>query len=175
MAHLGSRISALLDGRLRPVEEEECWAHVHDCHTCRDLVEREGWVKTRLAELSLGPAAASDALKSMLRDQTGTIAPPAFPTAPRAARGRARGLLAIGGGAASACVVGVLALGAAGPTRVDPRPPTADLSRPVGPVAPVGTLGDSKRRRTPPSPGVAPLPESTLAGHRVVLREKMPS
>ncbi|CUR56714.1 hypothetical protein NOCA1120156 [metagenome] len=54
MSHLGSRVSALLDGRLAPEEEERCWAHVHSCHTCRDLVEQEGRVKTQLARLSPG-------------------------------------------------------------------------------------------------------------------------
>ena len=56
MSHLGSRVSALLDGRLAPEEEERCWSHVHACHACRDLVEQEGWVKTQLAQLSFGPA-----------------------------------------------------------------------------------------------------------------------
>ena len=54
MSHLGWRVRALLDGRLSPAEEERCWSHVHGCHACRDLVGREGWVKTRLAGLSLG-------------------------------------------------------------------------------------------------------------------------
>src|SRR4051812_1640158 len=40
--HLGDRVSALLDGQLTPAEEERAWSHVHDCHQCRDLVEREG-------------------------------------------------------------------------------------------------------------------------------------
>ena len=56
MSHLGSRVSALVDGRLPLAEEERLWEHVHTCHPCRDLVEREGWVKTRLlpaAEKSL--------------------------------------------------------------------------------------------------------------------------
>ena len=57
--HLGSRVSALLDGRLSPEEEERCWAHVHACHACRDLVEQEGRVKTQLARLSFGPSACS--------------------------------------------------------------------------------------------------------------------
>ena len=42
MSHLGSRVSALLDGRLAPEEEERCWSHVHACHACRDLVEQRG-------------------------------------------------------------------------------------------------------------------------------------
>ena len=54
IGHLGSRVSALLDGQLPPDETERAWAHVHTCHFCRDQVEREGWVKTRLAGLSFG-------------------------------------------------------------------------------------------------------------------------
>ncbi|CAA9397826.1 MAG: hypothetical protein AVDCRST_MAG60-1919 [uncultured Nocardioides sp.] len=30
MMHLGSRVSALLDGRLPVEEEERAWAHVHE-------------------------------------------------------------------------------------------------------------------------------------------------
>ena len=67
--HLGSRVSALLDGRLPAAEEERAWAHVHECHPCRDLVEREGWVKTRLAGLSFADRSeceAPDRLKNSL-------------------------------------------------------------------------------------------------------------
>ena len=52
IGHLGARASALLDGQLPPAEAERLWAHVHGCHLCRDLVEREGWVKTRLSGLA---------------------------------------------------------------------------------------------------------------------------
>ena len=51
IGHLGTRTSALLDGQLPAAEAERLWAHVHGCHLCRDLVEREGWVKTRLSGL----------------------------------------------------------------------------------------------------------------------------
>lgn len=135
MSHLGSRVSALLDGHLTPAEEERCWSHVHSCHACRDLVEREGWVKTRLAQLSLGSSCAPDRLKDSLLGHQGALAAQPFSTAgsPRAAlaeRSRHRGLVAIGGGAAGACVVGVLALGLAGSPRVDPRPPVTDIPGP---------------------------------------------
>lgn len=133
MAHLGPRVSALLDGRLSPKEEERCWTHVHHCHACRDLVEREGWVKTRLASMSLDPADAPDRLKdSLLAGSALTLSQ--FPTAQRS---RHRGLSVIGGGAAGVAVVGVLALGAAaGPNHVEPRPPAADLTRPTSSQSP---------------------------------------
>jgi hypothetical protein len=137
--HLGSRVSALLDGRLPPDEEERAWAHVHECHPCRDLVEREGWVKTRLAGLSLADrmdCGAPDRLKdSLLASSTlsagrTSLAGSPFSTAPTSARHRHRSLALIGGGAAGAAVVGVLALGAAGTPQLDRRAPS-DLSRPT--------------------------------------------
>lgn len=133
MSHLGSRVSALLDGRLSPAEEERCWDHVHQCHPCRDLVEREGWVKTRLATWSFGAGAAPDDLKSSL------LAPAARPWeatyGAAHARARSRSVLVLGGlaGAVGATVVGVLALGAAPASApaVDRRAPLTDLSRPA--------------------------------------------
>jgi hypothetical protein len=56
--HIGSTASALVDGQLDPQDEERAWAHVLGCAGCRRLVEREGWVKQRLAGLS-GPAAGT--------------------------------------------------------------------------------------------------------------------
>jgi hypothetical protein len=155
MTHLGSRVSALLDGRLAPEEEERCWNHVHACHACRDLVEQEGWVKTQLAQLSFGPSQPSHDLKSTLMSHCSSLSSTPFPTSHHRSR---RGLVAIGGGAASACVVGVLALGVAGSPRIEPRPPATDLSRPAGPVTPVA---DVSPFRTP------------LAERLVAIREKI--
>ena len=166
MAHLGSRVSALLDGRLSAAEEERCWDHVHECHACRDLVEREGRVKTCLAELSFGPVAAPDDLKHSLRGGCGSLTPAPFPTGSRA---RSRSLVAIGGGAAGACVVGVLALGLGTPSRVEPRPPATDLSRQVGPVAPTVTRSASQGR----TGGAATTSYPPLTARLVAVREKM--
>ena len=172
MSHLGSRVSALLDGRLAPEEEERCWAHVHTCHSCRDLVEQEGWVKTQLAQLSFGPSTASHDFKSSLVGRCSAMAPgsspsltpPSFPTAGHRPR---RGLVAIGGGAASACVVGVLALGVAGTPRLEPRPPATDLSRSVVPATPIASV-DDRAARGPVTPSRTPLAERLVA-----LREKI--
>lgn len=174
MTHLGARVSALLDGRLAPDEEERCWNHVHACHTCRDLVEQEGWVKTQLAQLSLDPSATcepSGDFKSTLMGRCpsaqpssrSALTPPPFATA----QGRRRGLVAIGGGAASACVVGVLALGVAGTPRIEPRPPVTDLSRQTGPATPVVNL-DDRSARVPVPPSRTPLAERLVA-----IREKI--
>ena len=169
MTHLGSRVSALLDGRLGPVAEERCWNHVHACHTCRDLVEHEGWVKTQLAQLSYGASRPSHDFKSALLGRCSALGPASGPLADATSsshRSR-RGLVAIGGGAASACVVGVLVLGAAGAPRIEPRPPATDLSRPAGPAT-LQTGADDRTSRGPVSPSRMPLAERLVA-----IREKI--
>lgn len=159
--HLGARVSALLDGRLPAAEEERAWSHVHECHPCRDLVEREGWVKTRLAGLSLADRsdqAAPDRLKdallassSLSPDPTSPLVAPPFVTAPTGARHRHRSLVVIGGGAAGAAVFGVLALGAAGAPQFDRRAPISDLSRPTPSLSPtvVDRASEHPSRRSP--------------------------
>ncbi|HET7067727.1 MAG TPA: hypothetical protein VFI21_09000 [Nocardioides sp.] len=116
IGHLGTRVSALLDGQLSPADEERAWEHVHSCHQCRDAVEREGWVKTRLATMQLAGAAAPSHLKGSLL-VGGILDWPDLPDHPAlvvaGARRRHLGLSGIGGGAVGAAVMGVLALGAA--------------------------------------------------------------
>ena len=135
IGHLGDRASALLDGQLAPGEAERAWAHVHSCHHCRDLVEREGWVKTRLAGLSFDTACAPSSLKGSLLSSLSAGLPPgdvyltSTPTDPRPRRVT---LVALGGGAVGAAVMGVLALGAApadAPT-LDRRTPATTVSTP---------------------------------------------
>ena len=171
MTHLGSRVSALVDGRLAPDEEERCWNHVHTCHTCRDLVEHEGWVKTQLAQLSYGASRPSHDFKSALVGRCSELSPDpgslGGATSVTAGHRPRRGLVAIGGSAASACVVGVLVLGVAGSPRVEPRPPATDLSRPTGPVAP-SQGADDRSARGPVSPSRMPLAERLVA-----IREKI--
>jgi hypothetical protein len=133
MAHLGVRISALLDGQLSWEETERAWDHVHTCHFCRDAVEREGWVKTRLAGLSFDAGRAPDELKGSLLGMPPGDAILAFAGARPDHRSRRNaGLAAIGGGAVGAAVVGVLALGAApadAPT-IERRAPVTQLVTP---------------------------------------------
>ena len=76
IGHLGDRVSALLDGQLAPLDEERAWSHVHACHQCRDLVEREGWVKTRLAGLSFGSECAPSSFNESLPASVSTGLPP---------------------------------------------------------------------------------------------------
>ena len=132
-AHLGRRVSDLLDGHLSAADTEAAWAHVHTCHVCRDDVEREGWVKTRLSSLSFdqGGDGAPDHLKGTLLGmppgdcylgaggRAGVLGQPyaaGYPQHDVANRSRPRrmvGMAAIGGGAVGAAVMGVLALGTA--------------------------------------------------------------
>ena len=116
IGHLGTRVSALLDGQLSPADEERAWEHVHSCHQCRDAVEREGWVKTRLATMQLAGASAPSHLKGSLLVR-GLVDWPEVPDHPAladagAARRRHLGMTGIGSGAVGAAVMGVLALGA---------------------------------------------------------------
>jgi hypothetical protein len=116
IGHLGTRVSALLDGQLSPAEEERAWEHVHSCHQCRDAVEREGWVKTRLATMQLAGASAPSHLKGSLLVR-GLVDWPELEDHPALAGsdGRRRhhlGMAGIGSGALGAAVMGVLALGA---------------------------------------------------------------
>ncbi|GAA5147184.1 hypothetical protein GCM10023340_19200 [Nocardioides marinquilinus] len=115
--HLGRRVSDLLDGRLPAHEADVAWTHVHGCFLCRDAVEREGWVKTRLSALSLDDDCASERLKGALLGMppVGCGGPGDLLNAssPRA-RERRLGVAVIGGSAAvGAAVMGILALGTA--------------------------------------------------------------
>lgn len=97
--HLGARVSALLDDQLSTTETEASWAHVHGCHACRDLVERESWLKRRVSGLSHDPAAqAPMGLKGSLLDPAALAAtsaaaddPWGWGATPPRPRGRASG------------------------------------------------------------------------------------
>ncbi len=145
IGHLGPRVSALLDGQLSAEETERAWAHVHTCHQCRDLVEHEGWVKTRLAGLSFGgrDGAAPEHLKGSLLGVTpGELyLAVGHDDSPRSRRNV--GLAALGGGAVGAAVMGVLALGAA-PADAPPLDRRTPVTSVVSPApSPVG--GTSRR------------------------------
>ena len=140
IGHLGTRASALLDGQLPPAEAERLWAHVHGCHLCRDLVEREGWVKTRLSGLCAPDRTQAPAhLKGALLGACATPLESGYPSALSApalgatSRPKRVGAVAVGvGGAAGMAVRGVLALGAppADAPTVDRRAPVANLTPP---------------------------------------------
>jgi hypothetical protein len=132
IGHLGPRVSALLDGQLSAAEAEKAWAHVHACHFCRDLVEREGWVKTQLAGLSYGGGTTTpDSLKGALTHGLFSSTPALVRSAgPSGARSRTS-VVFLGGTALGAAVAGVLALGVAqSGAPADRRPPITSLTRP---------------------------------------------
>lgn len=158
IGHLGSRVSGLLDGQLPTEEAERAWAHVHSCHSCRDLVEREGWVKTRLAGLSFDVAAPSTpaGLKGLLIGAQ-VSGPPgdAYLAMDDPGHRRRTGLVAIGGGAVGAAVMGVLVLGVA-----PADAPTIDRR------APVTSITQTQQPRTTAPSEPAPSGPSGTRGHR---------
>jgi len=141
VGHLGTRVSALLDGQLSAEDAERAWAHVHACHTCRDLVEREGFVKTRLARLSFGVTAAPDSLKDSLLGALAATPGDAYLVEEREHRRRQVGLVVLGGGAVGAAVMGVLALGVApaDAPAIDRRAP-ASINQSQPPRVPTTTV-----------------------------------
>lgn len=142
MGHLGSRTSALLDGQLSATETERAWEHVHSCHACRDLVEREGWVKTRLAGLTFEVASpcTPDWLKGSLMGAPDCGPPGDAYLQPSTLDHRRRhvGMVAIGSGAIGAAVMGVLAFGVAPPADAPTnRPAPASITQTDTPRSPV--------------------------------------
>ena len=128
--HLGAAVSALVDGQLDEESAERAWAHVAGCASCRRLVEREGWVKRRLAEMAGAapdvPPPPSDLLGSLYdlepvaADRAGAPHPSAqaawdaVEQIERRHRPRRRAGLAVAGvGSVSAAVLGLSTLGAA--------------------------------------------------------------
>ncbi|MER7560788.1 hypothetical protein ABTZ46_27870 [Nocardioides sp. NPDC126508] len=140
--HLGARTSALLDGQLPAAEEERAWAHVHECCACRRLVEREGWLKRRLAGLSVDPGVSAPAdLKGSLRG--GVMAAAMWPpddlgesySDPRSMR-RSLVMVAAGGGAVGAAVFSMFTFAAAPADAPVPRnlPVTSVTQVPGAPI-----------------------------------------
>lgn len=140
--HLGARTSALLDGQLPAAEEERAWAHVHECCACRRLVEREGWLKRRLAGLSVDPGVSAPAdLKGSLRG--GVMAAAMWPSDdlgesyshPRSMR-RTLVMVAAGGGAVGAAVFSMFTFAAAPADAPVPRnlPVTSVTQVPGAPI-----------------------------------------
>ncbi|MFC5831638.1 anti-sigma factor family protein [Nonomuraea insulae] len=77
MAHLGERVSALVDGELNHTERERALAHLTFCADCRREVESTRALKTRLRSLDT-PAMPADLTMSLLR-----MSEPGGPLPPR--------------------------------------------------------------------------------------------
>lgn len=170
--HLGSTVSALVDGQLDATTSERAWAHVLGCAECRRLVERETWVKRRLSAMGGGEppeqllgslVGLGEARGSMRPSWEGLEAWVAVDRIEQKARGRRRAALAlVGAGSVSAAVLGMVSLGAitSGAGEAPAGPPEAALtgSTPGGTpttavVAPAvsvhGTLHPSHRTTGP--------------------------
>jgi hypothetical protein len=177
-SHLGPAVSALLDGHLDPAEAERWWAHVASCDICARQVERESWIKRRLA--SLAEDAPSSRLLGSLYSlaesapQEGWTTPPEHIQDERSAwvavsqleeRARARrrtGLAVVGVGSVSAAVLGLASLGGAlggSPAGRQPAPPVADIARPSASATPTPRSGGASLTGT----GSPAIPSSDLS------------
>lgn len=117
--HLGSSVSALVDGQLDDETAERAWNHTMVCPPCRRLVEHEGWVKRQLAQIADGPRAdqPSDRFLGSLLDPSSLDSAAAWAETDEVeARSRTRrraGIALVGVGSVSAAVLGLSTLGAA--------------------------------------------------------------
>lgn len=153
--HLGTLVSALLDGQLDGPTSERAWSHVHGCALCGRQVEHEGWVKRRLATIAQdgdGDAPPEQLLGSLYDLPGGDARPPARPgtrpgeaaawAAVRQIEGRARGrrrtgLALVGAGSVSVAVLGFASLSGAtlGISGAPAAPPSTALTPSGGPSA----------------------------------------
>lgn len=115
--HLGSSVSALVDGQLDDEDTERAWQHVLHCPPCRRLVEHEGWVKRQVSQIAGGPRAdaPSDQLLGSLLDlDPATLAWAETDEIEHSGRARRRaGIALVGAGSVSAAVFGLSTLSGA--------------------------------------------------------------
>jgi hypothetical protein len=146
--HLGSTVSALVDGQLDDEAAERAWQHVLHCPPCRRLVEHEGWVKRQLAQIADAPRAdePSDRFLGSLLD----LDPAAVAWAETQEiedRGRTRrraGIALVGAGSVSAAVLGLSTLSG------------APLGLGGGTGTPAGSIGRASATSAPTPAVVAP-------------------
>lgn len=120
--HLGDRVSALVDGQLSEEEEERAWAHAMTCPGCRRLIEREGWLKTRLSTMS-NPSTNAQPRPGLIGALYDVDAWSAVDAIERHGRARRTAFVAAGAGSVGAAVIGLLALTGA-PAGVGEPPPS---------------------------------------------------
>ena len=124
--HIGSKVSALVDGQLPPAEEERAWSHVLACPGCRRLVEHEGWTKRQLG--TLHRSSVADPPPQLLGSLYAVDAWSAVDEIEKRSRRRRTTAVLVGGGAVGACVLGLVTV-AGGPTsrEVPTRPSPATI------------------------------------------------
>jgi anti-sigma factor RsiW len=115
--HLGSSVSALVDGQLDAETSERAWEHVLHCPPCRRLVEHEGWVKRQLAEIADAPRAdepSDQLIGSLLHlDPTAVAWADTQEIEDRGRTRRRAGIALVGAGSVSAAVLGLSTLSGA--------------------------------------------------------------
>ncbi len=160
--HLGSSVSALVDGQLDGATAERAWRHVLACAHCRGQVEHEIWVKNRLALLAGNEPPAR--LVEMLRELASSSPPGALDDRAllgdpdRSARARRLTALAVlGVGSVSAAMLAVVTWG--GPLGLEGRP---------GPPASIGDATPTMRPTSGPTTG--PTDGLTQPGPRAHVR-----
>ena len=143
--HIGSSVSALVDGQLSPQEEARAWRHVLHCPGCRRLVEREGWVKRRLSALSA--PASQPAPRGLLGALYDVDSWAAADQVERRSR-RRRSLAAVGVGSVGVAVLGIVALTTppVGRGEVPGAPTTATMQ---SDISHAGTTTPASLRRAP--------------------------
>lgn len=126
--HLGAKVAALVDGQLAPATEERAWTHVLSCPGCRQLVEHERWTKQRLG-LPVAACAPPTPPPSLLESLQAVDDWAALPPSEARGHGRRVGLVAVGGGAIAASVLGLVAVTGGAVVRGDvpPRPSPASI------------------------------------------------
>ncbi len=149
--HLGSSVSALVDGQLDHEASERAWQHVSQCDHCHRLVEHEGWVKRQLAQIAETPRADEPSdrfLGSLLHLDSEAMAWAETQQIQDGGRSRRRaGIVLVGAGSVSAAVLGITALGGA---------PLAPAQRDGTPATSIGRSGATG---TPTRAVVAPVAE----------------
>lgn len=161
--HLGASVSALVDGQLDEESTERAWQHVLTCPPCRRLVEHEGALKRRLAQLADGarPDEPSDRFLGALRDlDPAALAWAETQEIENSGRTRRRaGIALVGAGSVSAAVLGLTALsGAPFGLGGAPGTPATSIGRSGGTATPTRAVV------TPPAPVHGRLRGWTLGG-----------
>lgn len=142
VGHVGSRVSALVDGQLPPAETERLWAHVHRCAGCWRAVEREGWVKRQLLGLAVTSPPPSYGLRGALAHPSAVPPGPPLGLDHGSRRRVVVGVAALGAGSIGAAMVGVIALSVpAGSPSQERRTPTVSVNPVTPSPAPISTVG----------------------------------
>jgi hypothetical protein len=146
--HLGSSVSALVDGQLDADTSERAWQHVLHCPPCRRLVEHEGWVKRQLAEIAEAPRVdqpSDQLIGSLLHLDPAAVAWADTQDIEDRGRNRRRaGIVLVGAGSVSAAVLGLSTLGG------------APLGIGGGAGTPTTSIGGSTSTSTPTEAVIAP-------------------